>query len=86
MQTGGAVDREESIAAIQAMLDDGVNFVDTAPVYNAGHSEQVVGEALQGRRDKLFLATKQPFTTTPSPGRPSRTDGGTPSCACVRNH
>lgn len=54
----GAVDKSESIKAIHAMLDNGVNSIDTAPAYNFGESERVVGEALQGRRDKVFLTTK----------------------------
>ena len=64
----GDVDREQSVAAIHAMLDDGVNFVDTAPVYNAGHSEQVVGEALEGRRSQIFLATKTALYNDPVTG------------------
>lgn len=54
----GAVDKSESIKAIHTMLDNGVNSIDTAPAYNFGESERVVGEALQGRRDKVFLTTK----------------------------
>jgi methylglyoxal reductase len=54
---GGADDRQ-SIAAIHAALDNGINLVDTAPVYGYGHSEQVVGEAIRDRRDKVVLATK----------------------------
>lgn len=54
----GDVDREDSIKAIHAMLDNGVNMIDTAPAYNFGNSERVVGEALKGRRDKVFITTK----------------------------
>ena len=54
----GDVNREDSISAIHAMLDCGVNSIDTAPAYNFGESEKVVGEALKGRRDKVFLTTK----------------------------
>ena len=39
-------------------LDHGINLIDTAPVYGYGHSEQVVGRAVQGRRDQVVLATK----------------------------
>ncbi len=61
--TGGGecwngVDDQESINAIHAALDRGVNFIDTAPAYGWGHSEEVVAKAIQGRRDKLVLATK----------------------------
>ncbi len=52
------MDDQESINAIHAALDRGVNFIDTAPAYGWGHSEEVVAKAIQGRRDKLVLATK----------------------------
>lgn len=45
--TWGDVDTEESIAAIRQMIDNGVNMVDTAPIYGDGHSETVVGQALK---------------------------------------
>ena len=54
----GESDDRESISAIHAALDAGVNLIDTAPVYGWGRSEQVVGKAIQGRRDKVVLATK----------------------------
>lgn len=55
----GKVNDNDSIAAIRAMIDNGVNIVDTAPAYGEGHSEIVVGKALKdGYRDKVFLATK----------------------------
>ena len=54
----GKVDHDESIAAIRTMLDQGVNFIDTAPAYNAGAAERAVGEAVKGRREKVFIATK----------------------------
>ena len=57
--SGGDVNKKDSIKAIRAMIDEGVNLVDTAPVYGNGHSEEVVGKALEdGYRDKVFLATK----------------------------
>ena len=57
--TWGDVDTEESIAAIRQMIDNGVNMVDTAPIYGDGHSETVVGQALKdGYREKVYLATK----------------------------
>jgi len=59
MPTGwGEVDDAESIAAIHAALDAGVTFFDTSDVYGAGHSERVLGEALQGRRSEVVIATK----------------------------
>ncbi len=54
---GGAED-DPSVAAIKAALDKGCNFIDTAPVYGMGHSEEVVGRALEERRDQVVLATK----------------------------
>ncbi len=55
----GAVDDAESIRAIQASVDEGVNLIDTAPAYGAGHSEQVVGKALaEIRGEKPYVATK----------------------------
>jgi aryl-alcohol dehydrogenase-like predicted oxidoreductase len=52
------VDDEESIRAIHAALDRGVNFFDTANVYGAGHSERVLGRAVAGRRSSVVIATK----------------------------
>jgi aryl-alcohol dehydrogenase-like predicted oxidoreductase len=54
----GPTDDRESIAAVRRAVDLGVNFFDTADVYGWGHSEEVLGEALEGRRDEVFLATK----------------------------
>lgn len=58
----GEVDDEESIRAIHAGLDMGANFLDTADVYGAGHSERVLARALKGRRDKVIIATKFGYT------------------------
>jgi aryl-alcohol dehydrogenase-like predicted oxidoreductase len=54
----GNRDHEDSIRIIHAALDSGINFVDTADVYSAGESEEIVGQALRGRRDDVVLATK----------------------------
>jgi aryl-alcohol dehydrogenase-like predicted oxidoreductase len=54
----GNDDRADSVRVIHRALDAGINFVDTADVYSAGVSEEIVGEALQGRRDDVVLATK----------------------------
>ncbi len=51
-------DRDDAIRIIHAALDAGINFVDTADVYSAGVSEEITGQALKGRRDDVFLATK----------------------------
>jgi aryl-alcohol dehydrogenase-like predicted oxidoreductase len=52
------VDDAESIRAIHAALDRGVNFFDTAANYGAGRSERLLGRALKGRRDKAVISTK----------------------------
>ena len=54
----GGTDVQKSVRSIQASLDAGVNFIDTAPAYGLGLSERIVGEAIRGRRDKTILATK----------------------------
>ncbi len=54
----GNPDHEDSIRIIHAALDGGINFVDTADMYSAGESEEIVGKALAGRRDNVILATK----------------------------
>src|ERR1700742_799102 len=54
----GEPDHDDSIRIIHAALDAGINFVDTADVYSAGESEEIVGKALKGRRDDVVLATK----------------------------
>lgn len=54
----GTSDHDESIRIIHAALDAGVNFIDTADVYSAGESEEIVGKALKGRRDAVVLASK----------------------------
>ena len=54
----GTADHDESIRIIHRARDAGINFVDTADVYSAGESEEIVGKALKGRRDDVVLATK----------------------------
>jgi len=54
----GNEDRADSIRIIHHALDAGINFVDSADVYSGGLSEEIVGEALKGRRDEVVLATK----------------------------
>ena len=58
MMFGGPTDEQDSIRIIHRALDEGINFIDTANVYNKGESEKVVGKALKGRRDRVVLATK----------------------------
>jgi aryl-alcohol dehydrogenase-like predicted oxidoreductase len=54
----GGAEENESIKAIDASLDNGVNLLDTAPIYGFGYSEEVVGKAIKGKRSKVVLATK----------------------------
>lgn len=54
----GPVDDDTSITAIHSALDLGINWIDTAAVYGLGHSEEIVAKALEGIRDKVFLASK----------------------------
>jgi aryl-alcohol dehydrogenase-like predicted oxidoreductase len=54
----GNPDHDDSIRIIHRALDAGINFIDTADVYSAGESEEIVGKALRGRRDDVVLATK----------------------------
>jgi len=69
MNFGDPTPEDESIRMIDAALDGGINFIDTANVYNAGESERIVGKALQanGRRDEVVLATKAYNAMGPGP-------------------
>jgi len=58
MNFGAGTEETESIEIMHRALGDGINFWDTADVYSQGASETVVGKALQGKRDEVFLATK----------------------------
>ena len=54
----GSQDDAQSIAAIRAGLDSGMNWIDTAAVYGLGHSETVVGRAIKGLRTRPYIFTK----------------------------
>src|SRR3954465_8600513 len=54
----GNTDHDDSIRIIHRALDAGINFLDSADVYSAGESEEIVGKALKTRRDDVVLATK----------------------------
>jgi aryl-alcohol dehydrogenase (NADP+) len=58
MNFGGPTDEAEARRIIDHALENGVNFIDTANVYTEGRSEEIVGRALEGRRDRVILATK----------------------------
>ena len=54
----GNRDHDDSVDIIHSAVDGGINFIDTADVYSAGESEEIVGKAIAGRRDDLVIATK----------------------------
>jgi aryl-alcohol dehydrogenase-like predicted oxidoreductase len=54
----GNPDHDDSVRIMHKALDAGINFVDTADAYSRGESEEIVGQALKGRRDDVVLATK----------------------------
>lgn len=58
MNFGGPTDEAEARRIIDHALENGVNFIDTANVYTDGRSEEIVGRALEGRRDRVIVATK----------------------------
>lgn len=58
MTFGGQLNDQDSIKVVKHALDNGINFIDTADIYNGGHSEKVLGEALKGCRENVILASK----------------------------
>src|ERR1700727_1599384 len=54
----GSTDVQQARRQVDMCLDAGVNLIDTANVYSGGQAEEIVGEVLRGRRDRLLLATK----------------------------
>jgi len=54
----GAQDDRESIRTIRKAIDDGINWIDTAPMYGLGHAEEVIGKAIGGMRSRVRVATK----------------------------
>ncbi len=54
----GGTDEQMSTRAIEASIDAGVSLIDTAPAYGLGRSEEIVGKAIRGKRDKVVIATK----------------------------
>jgi aryl-alcohol dehydrogenase-like predicted oxidoreductase len=63
----GETDVEGARRQIDMAMDAGVNLVDTADVYSSGASEEIVGKALNGRRDQVLIATKARFPMGPGP-------------------
>jgi len=54
----GPIDDQNSLDTIEAALQSGITFFDTADVYGLGHSEKLLGQSMKGRRDEFFVATK----------------------------
>ncbi len=63
----GDTDAKEASHLVDICLDAGVNFFDTANIYSAGASEEVLGAAIKGRRDKVLLSTKATFSMGDGP-------------------
>src|SRR5437868_12739330 len=61
----GQSDEKESIATIERALELGHNFLDTADFYLSGHNEQLIGQAIKGKRDKAFLSVKTGMMASP---------------------
>ncbi len=55
---GPTPDETESIATIQEVLDNGINFLNKGDFYGAGHNEMLIGKAIKGRRDDAFISVK----------------------------
>jgi len=68
MMFGGQTDEPTAARIIDHARDHGINFIDTADVYNEGRSEEVTGRAIRARRDHWVLATKLGNPTGPGPG------------------
>src|SRR5205085_7461023 len=71
---GPLIDYEQSLAVIDAALDSGITLFDTADIYGQGKSEEIIGRALEGRRDRVLIATKfgKPMDERPEERRGSR--------------
>lgn len=67
MTFGAQTDEATALHMVDTCLDRGINFLDTANVYNAGAAETIVGKALKGRRDRVVLATKCAAKMGPAP-------------------
>jgi aryl-alcohol dehydrogenase-like predicted oxidoreductase len=66
-QFGGKVDLETTKSILAAAIEAGINFIDTADIYQKGRSETLIGEALEGRRHEVLIATKFFFATGEGP-------------------
>ena len=72
----GGTDERDAIEALQASIDSGITFIDTAPAYGMGRSEEIVGKAIAGRRDRVLIATKCGLVWDTNKGTPFVTQNG----------
>jgi aryl-alcohol dehydrogenase-like predicted oxidoreductase len=76
---GGRIGPEETRAVVDAALESGVNFIDTADIYGGrGGSEKILGEVLEGRREQVILATKFGMDMRGANGDPAGSPGSAP--------
>lgn len=54
----GGTDKKNAIRAIHQSIDEGINFIDTAPIYGIGLAEEIIGESIKNKRDKIVIGTK----------------------------
>ena len=76
----GGSDRKDSLKAVSAAIEQGITTIDTAPAYGFGLSEEIVGEAIRGKRDRLQILTKYGLRWDTDRGEfyfPTRTNDGT---------
>src|SRR4051794_27657949 len=69
----GSPDEQESVATIHRAIELGVTLLDSAHMYGAGHNEELLGRALEGKREQVVLATKFGYRMGPD-GRPQEVD------------
>src|SRR5690349_20385334 len=82
MEFGSKVDESEAGRIVAAALDAGINVVDTADVYAGGRSEEIVGRAIRGRRDRILLTSKFSVPTDPTDPNSGGTSRRTVIAAC----
>lgn len=74
----GGTDEAASVRAIEASIDAGISLIDTAPAYGLGRSEELVGRAVAGKRDKVVIATKCGLNWQSGKGNRFFEEDGTP--------
>jgi aryl-alcohol dehydrogenase-like predicted oxidoreductase len=67
LEFGRRLNERESISVMDYALDMGINFIDTADVYNDGRTEEYVGKAIRGKRSRVIVATKFGIANGESP-------------------